>query len=167
VSYRPCSLPCTHSVLSMSSQLDQMASRRRPTAIGIMRDPISAWQQVCRHACCIFASFIHGLMANAKPHIIPSDAAGGDTRYVSWEPSLVGLHTTIPWPCCPNLNCRSSCFLQLFCDWCCDKPPTSCYILIPPCWEWVKGLRASSASSVELMSLENTLHTHQSPLQAN
>jgi len=38
----------------------------------------------------------------------------------------------IPWPCCPNLNCRSSCFLQLFREWCCGKPLTSVAILHTP-----------------------------------
>jgi len=68
---------------------------------------------------------------------------------------------TIPWPCCPNLDRNSSCFcswlLLLFYDWCCGEPPTSSVSCITPS-EWGQGLELGR---IEMMSLENSLHTHE------
>jgi len=47
------------------------------TKLGITRASISALQQLRRRVCCIVASLIHRLMANARPQIIPPGA--GDT----------------------------------------------------------------------------------------
>jgi len=45
--------------------------------LGITRASISARQQLRRRVCCIVASLIHRLMANARLQIIPPGA--GDT----------------------------------------------------------------------------------------
>jgi len=63
-----------------------------------------------------------------------------------------------------HLDCYSSCFLQLFRDWCCVEPRTSFDILHTPLlgkglsFNGVKGLRASSL--VEFTSLKYTPYTH-------
>jgi len=61
----------------MVQLLQALATLDMQTAaqLGITRSSISARQQLHRRVCCIVASLIHRLMANARPQIIPSGAS--------------------------------------------------------------------------------------------